>query len=297
MRIDRSTLNQVARVKLATPRVAAGRRQGDRRSPFVGRGVDFADYRPYQAGDDLRLVDWNVYSRLETVLIRLFHEDRNLSVQVCIDASGSMRYGSPRKLDHSGNLGAALALIALLNRDEVTIGCAGGLGPTTIVRGGNQNALARIIHYLEMVEPDGIENPLKALKAQLRGRKPDRLFYISDLLKEPKDIDRLLRLMSASARRPVLLHVLGEHELSPDLRSGQRVIDDETGEEIKIPGGRLGARDYQRALESYLEEVRERCRALRILYVSAYTTVDVPELLNGVLRRVRIVQSASGATR
>ena len=297
MRIDRKTLNQVGRIKLVTPRVAAGRRQGDRHSPFVGRGVDFADYRPYQPGDDLRLVDWNVYSRLETILVRLFHEDRNLTVQICIDASGSMRFGSPRKLDHAGNLGAALSLIALLNRDEVTIGCAGGLGPTTIVRGGNQKVVARIIHYLEMVEPDGIENPIKALKAQLRGGKPDRLFYISDMLKEPREIDRLLRLMSASARRPVLLHVLADHELSPDLRSGQRVIDDETGEELRIPGGRLGAKTYERALEDYLEEVRERCQSLRIQYVSAFTTIDVAKLLNGVLRQVRIVQSASGATR
>ena len=62
MRIDRNILGEVARLKLATPGVAAGRQHGDRHSPFLGRGVEFADYRPYGPGDDLRLVDWNVRS-------------------------------------------------------------------------------------------------------------------------------------------------------------------------------------------------------------------------------------------
>jgi len=297
MRIDRDVLNQVARLKLVTPRVAVGPRQGERHSPYVGRGVDFADYRPYQPGDDLRLVDWNVFSRLEMILVRLFHEDRNLSVQVCIDASGSMAFGEPRKIDHAGALGASLALVALLNRDETTIGCAGGSGPLTVVRGANRNGFAKVIRYLEMVDATGIENPLKALKAQVRGSKPDRLFYISDMLKEPKDLDRLLRVLSASARRPCLLHVLGDTELTPELRTGLRVIDGETEEEIRVPGGRLGMSAYEKALAEYLDDIQTRCRSLRVQYVPAFTTVDVPELLNGVMRRVRVVQSASGATR
>lgn len=297
MRIDRDILTQVARLKLVTPRVAAGRRQGDRRSSFIGRGVDFADYRPYQPGDDLRLVDWNVYSRLQMILVRLFHEDRNLSVQVCLDASGSMKYGERRKMDHAGDLGAALALVALLNRDEVTIGCAGGAGPTTIVKGSNQNGFARIVRFLELVEPDGVERPMRALKAQLRGNRPDRLFYVSDLLKEPDQLDKLLRVIAASSRHPVVFHVLGQEELTPELRSAQRVVDEETQEEVRVPGGRAGAKAYREALDAYLDDIRARCAALRVQYVAAFTTIDVPRLLNEVLREMRVMQSASGATR
>ncbi len=297
MRIDREIFNRVAQLKLVTPGFATGRQQGERGSSFIGRGVDFADYRPYQPGDDLRLVDWNVFSRLETILVRLFHEDRNLSVQVCIDASGSMKYGEPRKIDYAGALGAALALVGLLNRDEVTLGCAGGSAPISVVRGENKGAFGRILRYLELVEPEGIEDPIRALKAQVRGAKPDRLFYLSDMLKEPKSMDRLLRRLSAVARRPVLLHVLGDHELRPDLRHAQRVIDDETGDEVPIPGGRAAEKRYAEALAEYLEEVQARCRALRIQYLRADTSISVPELLSGVMRRARVVQSASGASR
>jgi uncharacterized protein (DUF58 family) len=297
MRIDRAIFADVARLKLVTPGVAVGTHQGDRSSPYVGRGVDFADYRPYQPGDDLRLVDWNVYSRLEAILVRLFHEDRTLSVQVCIDASASMGFGEPRKLDHAGALGAAIALVGLLNRDEVTLGCAGGAGPITIIRGQNQNAFVRILRYLELVEPAGVDNAARALKAQVRGGRPDRLFYVSDMLKSPEESDALLRRLSAVAGRPVLLHVLSEHELAPDLRHAQRVIDEETGEEVRIPGGRAAEHRYAQALAEYLEELEARCRALRIQYLRADTSLSVPTLLNGTMRRANVTQSASGASR
>jgi uncharacterized protein (DUF58 family) len=297
MRIDRAILNQVARLKLATPGLAAGRMHGDRCSPFIGRGIEFADYRPYAPGDDLRLVDWNVYERLEQILVRLFHEDRNLSVQICVDASASMGFGEPRKADHAAELAAALALVSLLKRDSVTLGCAGGEGPKTIVKGQNQNAIAKILKFLEMVEPDGIDDPMRALKAQVRGSRPDRLFYISDMLKEDKEIDRLLRVVAASARRPVLLHVLSEEELSPDFQHPKRIIDSETGEEMRIAGGRLSERAYREALDAYLESIRRECRALQIQYVMAPTATRVPELLNSVLRHARVVESASGASR
>ncbi|MBN1945806.1 MAG: DUF58 domain-containing protein [Bradymonadales bacterium] len=297
MRIDRSILAEVARLKLATPGVAAGKQHGDRHSPFLGRGMEFADYRPYGPGDDLRLVDWNVYARLEAVLIRLFHEDRNLTVQVCIDASGSMRYGTPRKIDHAGALGATLALIALKGRDEVRIGCAGGAGPITLVRGQNQTSFGRVLQYLEMVEAQGSGDLERALRSQVSWGKPDVLFFLSDMLVEEKQTDRLLRTLCASARQPVLLHVLSEEELHPDLRHPQRVVDEETGKELRIVGGRAAAQAYQKELSEYLTDLKTRCRALQIQYIQAFTDMAVSFLLNTALRRVRVVESASGAAR
>lgn len=297
MQIDQDIVRQVARLKLSTPKVATGRHAGDRRSPYVGRGVEFADYRPYGPGDDLRLVDWNVYSRLQLVLVRLFHEDRNLSVNICVDASQSMAYGSPRKIDFAGNLAAALTLLGLLRRDNVTLGCSGGTGPAQLIRGQNQKLFPRALHFLELVEPKGVDGGIRALKSQVRGAKPDSLFYISDMLKEEKELDQIVRMMSALSRRPVLFHVLGEEELSPDLRHPKRIIDAESGEELRILGGRAAERAYNDALSAYLNDVKERCRALHIQYVEAFTNTDIGSLINDVLRRARLVQSASGASR
>ena len=237
MRIDRDMLRVVARLRLTTPQVATGARQGDRRSRTRGRGVEFADYRPYQPGDDLRLVDWNVYGRLQTVLVRLFHEDRNLSVHVAVDASGSMGFGERRKLDHAGDLAAALALMALTARDTISVGAVGGADGDRLLRGPN---LATVIRTLESVEAGKACDARRALRAQLgrRGRV-DRMFLITDLLLDDLPRESLLRELAGSAHRPVLLHVLGKEDLEPDLSQPTRVVDAETGEELDVAGGPL----------------------------------------------------------
>jgi len=107
VRIDRNIFAGLATLRVAAPNHAAGGRPGDRRSRARGGGVELADFRPYAPGDDLRLVDWNIFARLETVLVRLFHEDRDLSVVIIVDGSASMGFGSPRKLDHAGELAEA----------------------------------------------------------------------------------------------------------------------------------------------------------------------------------------------
>ena len=126
MKVDRKLLNDLGALRVGLPGLALGPQLGDRRSPHRGRGMEFADHRPYRPGDDLRLVDWNVYNRLRTVLVRLFHEDRNLHLGICLDCSGSMGAGSPRKADHAATLAAALSLIGLRERDTVTLSLAGG---------------------------------------------------------------------------------------------------------------------------------------------------------------------------
>lgn len=297
MRIDRGLLKQLAHLQLATPRLATGPRQGSRRSPYRGRGVEFADYRPYSPGDDLRLVDWNVYARLELVLVRLFHEDLNLAVHVCVDASASMTFGEPLKADHAAQLGAAMAVIALLHQDTVSVGCTGGVGPQTVVRGQNENAIPEVIKLLERIEPGGRAEPWRALEAQLHGRRPDRLFLLSDMLCEEADRQRTLRLMAASSASPVLLHVLSPEELDPDLSDPQHITDVESGEELLIRGGRDAARAYREALQQFLNDLQQQCRRYGIHYVPAFTTASVPQLVLGLLRQAGVTESATGETR
>ena len=295
MNIDRSLFNDVGSLRLVMHGVAAGTRQGDRRSPHRGRGVEFADYRAYSPGDDLRLVDWNVYSRLQSVLVRLFHEDRNLSVRVCLDASASMAFGDPRKIDHAGNLAAALALVALLNRDTVALGVSAGEGPKMVVRGQNTKAFPQILHLLERTEAAGDASVKRDLTRLRAGTKADRMFFVSDMLYPPDDVENVLRVLSASAQSPVLLHVLALEELEPDLRHARRVVDSETGEELFVRGGRQAARDYQAALTQWLDALEDRCDSLRVQYVPAFTTAPVRTLFTKNLRESRVVESLRGA--
>jgi len=291
MQVDHDLFQQISGLRLAAPGLATGPRQGDRRSPFLGRGMEFADYREYRPGDDLRLVDWNVYGRLQAVLVRLFHEDRNLLVRLVVDATGSMGFGSPRKLDHAGNLAAGLALVGLMHRDTVSLGCFGGQGPEAVVTGHDLGAFASMLELLERVEPGAGGEARRALRSQVASRGGDRVVLLSDLLMDDEEREGLLGVLAA-CRRPVLLHVLGDTELQPDLDRPRLVVDVETGEELAVPGGASARQAYARFLEAWLHDLRVRCAALRIHYVPAFTATSPRDLLLTVLRKARVTEGS-----
>lgn len=294
MLVDRSSLSRFASLRLASPGAATALQQGDRRSPFRGRGVEFADYRPYDPGDDVRLVDWNVYLRLGLAVVRQFNEERSLAMKVCVDVSESMAFGEPRKADHAAQLAAALSLVSLTHRDPVGLCFYGGDKQMAQTKGSNLDGLAEILHVLERVEPGGHGDPYKQIVRQLGQGRADRIVLITDLLLEDEPRDALLRLIAASSRYPVVLHVLGEDELEPDFSDVAKIVDAETGEGFVIRDDSTAQRDYHRALDTWLSGVEQRCRSLGIRYVPAFTRVEVPDLLNNEMRRAHIVEHAFG---
>lgn len=297
MRIDRPALSRFAALRLRAPGPATALQQGDRRSPFRGRGLEFADYRPYDAGDDLRLVDWNVYFRLGIALVRQFNEERSLSVKVCVDVSESMAYGEPRKADHAGQLAAAVSMIALGHRDPVVLACFGGEDRGLRARAVNLDMLPELLHLLERTEPGGRGDAHAQLVAHLGGTRCDRLVFISDLLHEDAERDALLRICAGSCARPIVVHVLGSEELSPDLDDIERVIDSETGETFAIRDGRDAASEYQRALEAWTGGISERCRALGIQYIRSDATGTADAFVHGELFRKQVVEHIAGGAR
>lgn len=294
MHVDRGNLTRLSSLRLASPGAATALQQGDRRSPFRGRGVEFADYRPYDPGDDVRLVDWNVYLRLGQAVVRQFNEERSLAVKLCVDCSESMLFGEPRKADHAAQLAAALALVSLTHRDPVGLCFYGGAKPLAQTKASNLDGLAEILHVLDRVEPGGHGDPNAQLVRQLGQGRSDRIVLITDLLLEDAPRDALLRLTAASSRYPVVLHVLSEDELSPDLANVAKIVDAETGESFAVRDDAAARREYQAGLDAWLAGIETRCRALGIRYVPAFTRVEVPDLFNNELRRARVVEHAFG---
>jgi len=298
VQVDRALLNDLGALRVALPGLSLGPQLGDRRSPHRGRGMEFADHRPYRPGDDLRLVDWNVYNRLRQVLVRLFHEDRNLHLGICVDCSASMGVGTPRKDAHAATLAAALALIGLRERDTVTLAIAGGSGSFPRLRGHQARSFGRQLQALEAAQPGGAPDLADTIRRLADRGRIDRAILISDLLTEDDDaIEGALRALSTIARRPAVLHVLAADEVEPDLSEGIEAEDAETGEVLAV-GDRAGLGDaYQRALEDYLRQVRTRCVALRVQYVPAFTSIPLRTLVLDALRRGRVVENARGAGR
>jgi len=287
MKIDRTIFGGLDTLRVAAPMPSTGGRPGDRRSRARGRGVELADFRPYSPGDDLRLVDWNVYARLEQVLVRLFHEDRDLSLVMVVDASASMGFGKPRKADHAGDLAACLAFLTLRMRDRVII--AGGRG---MAKGDHVGALPVIIDLLERTEPSGNADLPATLAAEAERGRADHAILLSDLLVEPDAREGTLRRLAALAKRPVLMHTLGDGELRPDLEGGV-LIDSETGEEVPVRGGRSAANAYADELARWRAEIEARCVEIGIVYAPAFTSVPARTLVSGDFRKRQITEATA----
>jgi len=295
VRVDRASLSRYLSLKLHAAGHATSQVQGNRRSPQRGRGVEFADYRAYDQGDDIRLIDWNVYLRLGIALVKQFTEERSLSLRICVDTSESMAFGEPRKADHAAQIAAALAMVALGQREPVTLVCAGGDRTSARARAVNLDGMAEMLMLLERTEPGGQGQLRAQLSAQLGQARSDVLVLISDLLFDEEEREALLRLCVASSHAPAVLHVVGKDELDPLLDDVGRVVDAETGEELVLPDGAQAA--YRQVLAEWLASIEDRCRRLGITYLRVPTDVTVDSVMTGSLHRSRLIEHRSGGAR
>ena len=290
MKPDRALLARIGRLRMASAGLATGTGQGERSSAAVGAGVSFADHRPYAPGDDLRHVDWNIYARLDQLLVRLYHEDRDQTVSIIVDASGSMGTGKRSKIDHAGDVAACLGLIGLLGRDRVRLVVVGGAGGTSIVEGRDPMALSRFLQVLESCRAGTAFDARVALVRAAGRSRADQVFLLSDMLMEEEEQAGVLRALAATSGRAVLLHVLGVEDLEPDLDSAVHMVDAETGVGQRVGGGPEVALAYARALADHLATLDRECRRYGVRRVEAHTNRSVESILLDGLRRVGVLR-------
>src|SRR5438067_10115429 len=119
--LDPKFLHRLEQLEIVSRKIFQGRMKGERLSRKKGQSVEFADYRNYVVGDDLRFLDWNLFGRLDRLFIRLLLEEEDLHFYILIDNSLSMDFGNPTKLHYARQVAAALAFIGLVNMDRVVI--------------------------------------------------------------------------------------------------------------------------------------------------------------------------------
>ena len=153
--LEPAFLRKLERLSIMAKRVKLGVTKGERKSTRKGSSVDFADYRGYVQGDDLRHVDWNIYSRLNELYIKLFEEREDLTLHLLIDASRSMAFGSPHKLTLAKRLAAALGYIALSGHERVAIEAFSGDGVQRIRPCRGRASVRRLFTFIESIEASG----------------------------------------------------------------------------------------------------------------------------------------------
>ena len=283
--LDPEFIGRLERLDIVSRRIFAGRMKGERRSKRKGQSVEFADYRNYVVGDDLRFLDWNIYGRLERLFIKLFFEEEDLHVSVLVDTSGSMDFGEPTKLAYAKQLAAALGFVGLVRGDRVkieTLGPGGG-DPPPVLRG--RRSLWRMLEYLENVQPGG-EAPLaQAVKSFcVRNSGKGIVVLISDLM-DKSGYEAALRYLLAQEMDIYVIHLLSVAEIEPQLQGDLRLVDCEDGDvaEISVSGPLL--KRYRETLAAFIHSARDFCTRRGIVYLAARNDLPVEQLITGYLNQ------------
>lgn len=283
-------LARLERLELVSRKIFRGRLKGERRSRRKGRSVEFADFRGYVPGDDLRFMDWNLYARLDKLFLKLFLEEEDLHFFALIDASNSMDFGDPTKLRYAKQLAAALGFVGLVRADRVKIEALSssrrGAGP--VLRG--RRSLWRLLDHVEGIQPgdnvplvDGVRNFC------LRSSGKGIVVLLTDLM-DKSGYEAALRTLMAQQMDIYVVHILSREELDPDIKGDLRLVDSEDADTAEITvSGPLLAR-YKKTLAAFIDAARQYCTRRGMVYLTVTTENPVDEFVTRYLRQRGLVR-------
>jgi hypothetical protein len=312
-----SLMAALDRLDVRSRKVFAGKMAGERRSKQRGRGVEFADYREYAPGDDLRFIDWNVFARLDRMFIKMFLEEQDLALHIALDASPSMEAGAPSSLTERGatklifaqRLAMSLAYVGLINRNRVSVSIFGdgALRRLPEMRGRHQvqRAAGFLINEVRPTEaragggPDFNES-LRAIALTRRGKGV--MVVLSDFLVR-EGYEAGLNALGAGLGREsgagdafdtYCLQILSPGELDPanegagaeaGVVGDVRFTDIETGESREVTVSAALLKQYKANLERYLGALATFCAARGMMHTVVRSDTDVEDVLLDTLRR------------
>ncbi len=286
--VDGEYLHKLDRLSLALGHALVHGLMGEHLSTRRTSGIEFADYRQYSAGDDLRRVDWNAYARLGSLHVRQSQAEHDTVLYLMLDASPSMGFGRPTKFLAARRLAAGLGYIALAHLDSVALAApgAGGqsAGQLTTFRGRAQSAgLFRELQAMVEGAPAEFDGALKGWSVQQAGGTGRLAVLISDLLLDGWR-DGLRGLVSAGFGVTVL-HVLSPDDLEPPEEGDFQMVDSETGEQLDVHLGPAGLLEYSHRLHTWLGETEAWCLANGANYIRVGSNWEIERTLLDLLRR------------
>ena len=296
-------LKKLEYLYLVSKKLFAGRTRAERRTKKVGSGIEFADHRNYTRGDDFRYIDWNIYGRMDKLLLRLFEEEEDLSIYMLLDASVSMGIGAPApKLHYAMKLCAALCYVGLANLDRVAVQPfatdllerlppARGKGRIfkvfEFLRGVDQGASLRSAPRWAQpsgAPPDGLTRLGPCLTRFVQQTKRRGMVVVVSDFYDPSGYEEGLNVLRYNKFEPFVIQIYDEKEANPPLHGDLTLIDCETGEpkEVTISASLLEA--YKREHEKYCQELATFCTQRAIPFFRTHTGVPFDDLVLRIFR-------------
>jgi uncharacterized protein (DUF58 family) len=288
--LDPDFLARLEQLELVSKKIFLGRMKGERRSKRKGQSVEFADYRNYVVGDDLRFLDWNLLARLDRLFIRLFMEEEDLHFYILLDNSLSMDFGMPSKLHFAKQLAAALGFIGLVNMDRVVIEAFNDRLTQSMPAIRGRRSLWRMMDFLRKIEPAGPSNLRQALKTfTLKCSGKGIVVLLSDLM-DKGGYEDALRYLVTRQLDIYVIQILSQEEVEPEVVGDLKLVDieDEDVAEITVSAPLL--KRYKQNLAAYRAALHEFCTKRGITYLFTSNQVPFDRLVLTYLRQRGLVK-------
>lgn len=283
-------------LSLVTRKIFAGKMRGERLTKRRGQSVEFADFRSYVSGDDLRHLDWNIFARLEKLFIKLFLEEEDLHVSILVDASKSMNWGEPNKSLYARRLAAAIAYIGLINFDRVSIySYANGLtGELAGVRG--RRFMVKVIDFLTNLDAGGNNKlsgesnlALAGKQFAIRHPQPGIVLVLSDFF-EKGGYEEGLRYLLGRRYDLYAAQILSPEEVDPVLAGDLKLTDVEDEDVAEVTVGRALINRYKQNLQAYCAGLKDYCTRRGVNYLFTTTTVPFDQIVLSYFRQRGLIQ-------
>ena len=287
--LDTRLMAKLDAVDVVSRKIFSGKMQGERRSKRRGQSVEFADFRPYVHGDDLRFVDWNIFGRLDRLFLKMFLEEEDLSLIIAVDTSASMRVGSPDTFDYARRVAMALAYIGLVNQHRVSLV---GFAADKIERASNMRGrrkAAEIAQWLLKLEPEGgsgFEPAMRLVGTSRQGKGV--MVVLSDFL-FPEGFEKGLSMVAGRGFDLFALQVLAPQVVDPSREGGVSgdllLVDSETGVETEVTVTPELLKIYKVRLDRLCGGLRAYCARRDIVHMVVESSTPVETLMLEYLRR------------
>ena len=282
--IDEAFLQRLSNLRFIVKGRRQGRLSGVHASPRAGVGLEFADYRAYTPGDDFRYIDWNIYGRLDRVLVKTFVHEADLPIYLLIDFSASMQVGTPDKAQYAAQFAAAMAYLGLKELDRVGVypfndRLVPGLPP----RHG-MGQMGKIIRLLREAEPGGKTSIDQAITEFLsRTRESGIVFVISDFLASTGYEEGLAKLVHRGDEVTVI-QILDPADASPPMVGTTRIVDIESSQRLTLTIGHRTKEEYEQRFREYQRTLKAFLLSRRITHFQVTTDRSMERFIHEDLR-------------
>lgn len=280
-------LARITRLELRARRIVEGFVSGLHRSPYFGQSLEFAQHREYVAGDDIRRIDWKLWSRSDQYFLKQFEEDTNVRVMLVVDGSESMQFGTGplTKFDYASTVAAAVSMLVLKQHDSVGVSVFDTTVRSLIPTSSRRNHLQSVIAGLEVQTAGGktdITSVLKRVAESLTRRSI--VILLSDLFCSRDELFRGLQLLRQRGHEVIVLHIMDDEELEFRYSGTLRFEGLEAAGRLTCDPAALRV-GYMKALGAFLETIRRRCAGNQIDYQLIRTSDNLDAALSQVLIR------------